>query len=112
MKEISQTVQSSNLESTINYSFMVEFIASPYALSLSFLKDPSILCKEDEFGQNKYKVNLDETKVLEFYRRMKEEDMKNEEFNNNAQHSNETRLIQLYLQSVQHLKNNISSYIE
>jgi hypothetical protein len=39
---------------------MVEFINSPYALCLSFLKDPTLIGNEDAFGQNKYKLNLDE----------------------------------------------------
>lgn len=43
---------------------MVEFVNSPYAFCLSFLKDPKLIGNEDPFGQNKYKLNLDE-EVLE-----------------------------------------------
>ena len=31
-------------------NFMYDFIQSPYALSMSFLKDPSIIGKQDDFG--------------------------------------------------------------
>lgn len=34
---------------------------------MSFLKDPSLVGKNDEFGQLKYKLNLDEEAVLKFY---------------------------------------------
>ena len=42
---------------------MQSLAASPYALSLSFMKDPSILGKEGEFGELKYSLNLDEDLV-------------------------------------------------
>lgn len=42
---------------------MIEFVHSPYAFSLSFLKDLSLVGKEDAFGQNKYKLNLNEELV-------------------------------------------------
>ena len=46
---------------------MVELVQSPYAFSLSFLKDPTLIGKDDEFGQAKYNLNLDEKLVVEFY---------------------------------------------
>jgi len=51
---------------------MVELVHSPYAFSMSFLKDPSIIGKNDEFGQLKYKINLDEELVKKFYQTIKE----------------------------------------
>jgi hypothetical protein len=36
---------------------------SPYAFSLSFLKDASLIGKEDDFGQLKYNLNIDEELV-------------------------------------------------
>lgn len=45
---------------------------SPYAFSLSFLKDPSIIGKNDDFGQLKYNLNLDEAAVLAFYQKLSE----------------------------------------
>ena len=47
--------------------FIVAFTKSPYALSLSFLKDPTIIGKNDEFGQLKYNLNLDEDALMNFY---------------------------------------------
>jgi hypothetical protein len=67
MKNIFQTVQQHNLESVRDYEFLVEYVHSPYAFSLSFLKDPSLIGKQDEFGILKYKLNLDEELVEKFY---------------------------------------------
>lgn len=46
---------------------MVEFVNSPYAFSISFLKDPMLIGSEDAFGQNKYKLNLDEDLLEKFF---------------------------------------------
>lgn len=51
---------------------MVEFVNSPYSFSISFLKDPSIIGLEDDFGQNKYKLNLDEELLDKFYEILKD----------------------------------------
>ena len=67
MQGISHTLQSNNLEQIKNLEFLVDFVQSPYALSLSFLKDPSIIGKNDDFGQLKYNLNLDESLVAQFY---------------------------------------------
>ncbi len=50
----------------------MEYIRSPYAFSISFLKDPTLLGKKDEFGILKYKLNLDEELVEKFYSTIKE----------------------------------------
>lgn len=63
MQGISQTLQADNLEKVKKLDFLVEYVQSPYALSLSFLKDPSIIGKNDEFGQLKYNLNMDESLV-------------------------------------------------
>lgn len=47
---------------------MVELVHSPYAFSLSFLKNPSLVGKIDDFGQLKYNLNLDEEMVRLFYK--------------------------------------------
>jgi hypothetical protein len=44
-----------------------ELSHSPYALSVSFLKDPSILGKDDDMGKLKYALNLDEQLLKDFY---------------------------------------------
>ena len=46
---------------------MVEFVNSPYAFSISFLKDNTLIGSEDAFGQNKYKLNLDEDLLEKFF---------------------------------------------
>lgn len=43
---------------------------SPYALSVSFLKDPKLLGLKDEFGQAKYKLNLDEEALKDFFKQL------------------------------------------
>lgn len=50
-------------------TFIYNFVNSPYAFSLSFLKDPSIIGKNDDF-QHKYNLNLDEEAVLSFYQKL------------------------------------------
>jgi hypothetical protein len=50
--------------------FLNLFIQSPYALSISFMKDPSLLGKNDELGVSKFKLNLDEELVQKFYERL------------------------------------------
>jgi hypothetical protein len=55
---------------------LIEFANCPYAFSLSFLKDPSIIGKQDDFGQLKYNLNLDEKLVLKFYEAIKDADIK------------------------------------
>jgi hypothetical protein len=56
MTMICPTIQSHNLEKVKDIGFFSIFAQSPYALSLSFLKDPSLVGKGDE----KYNLNLDE----------------------------------------------------
>lgn len=50
MKNTYKTLQKENFEQFTDYHFLVEFVGSPYAFSLSFLKDPTIIGKNDEFG--------------------------------------------------------------
>ena len=63
MNSISYTLQKGNVEKIVDLREMQSLAASPYALSLSFMKDPSILGKEGEFGELKYSLNLDEDLV-------------------------------------------------
>ena len=72
MNDITHSMQSHNIESVRDENYLQEFIKSPYGLSLSFLKDPSIIGKEDEFGQLKYNLNLDEALVDRFYQIIRE----------------------------------------
>jgi len=68
MGDITRTVQVDNLEELSGKAdFIAAFTKSPYALSLSFLKDRSIIGKNDDFGQLKYNLNLDEEAVMTFY---------------------------------------------
>ncbi len=59
MTMISPTIQSHNLEKVKDIGFFSIFAQSPYALSLSFLKDATMIGKPDE----KYNLNLDEQLV-------------------------------------------------
>jgi hypothetical protein len=83
MQDTSKTLQRNNAQQFIDLAVMVEFVHSPYAFSLSFLKEPQLIGKEDEFGQNKYKINLDEELVEEFYSRIREHDQKHMPLNDN-----------------------------
>lgn len=73
MRDITKTIQSSNLSVAADYCFMVEFVRSTYSFSLSFLKDPSLIGKQDEYGQLKYNLNLDEKAVRDFYKTIEDE---------------------------------------
>jgi hypothetical protein len=46
------------------------FSKSPYALSLSFLKDKALIGSPDEFGQTKFQLNIDEDGVKKFYEKL------------------------------------------
>ncbi len=72
MKNTFTTVQAHNIGKVSDFSFLIEFVHSPYALSMSFLKDPSILGKQDDFGQLKYKLNLDEELLEKFFEIIRE----------------------------------------
>jgi hypothetical protein len=61
---------------------LIEFVNCPYAFSLSFLKDPLIIGKQDEFGQLKYNLNLDEKLVHKFYEAISGADEKDKLENN------------------------------
>jgi hypothetical protein len=54
------------LEICIATSFLIPFSKSPYALSVSFLKDKTLLGKPEA----KYDLNLDEKSVNLFYDRL------------------------------------------
>jgi hypothetical protein len=71
MHKITDSVQSSTMEGRVSdLEFISSFVMSPYSFSLSFLRDPTIIGKNDEFGQNKYNLNLDEQAVLTFYQKL------------------------------------------
>jgi hypothetical protein len=71
MHKITDSVQSSTMAERVNdLEFISSFVMSPYSFSLSFLRDPTIIGKNDEFGQNKYNLNLDEQAVLTFYQKL------------------------------------------
>jgi hypothetical protein len=51
MDKITNTVQSGSIDALVGkLDFISAFVLSPYAFSLSFLKDPSIVGKSDDFG--------------------------------------------------------------
>jgi len=50
MQEIAHSIQRHNMNLISDYSFLVEFVNSPYAFSISFLKDKSIIGYDDPFG--------------------------------------------------------------
>lgn len=69
-QNLCHSIQQYNLESCMNKEFLEKFSMSPYSLSISFMKEPSLLGKEDELGVNKFKLNLDEELVQKFYERL------------------------------------------
>ena len=50
--------------------FLKSFSLSPYALSLSFLKDPSIVGSTE--SEAKFSLNLDEETLEEYYKKLEE----------------------------------------
>ena len=54
MSSITHSLQAANLEKIRDIGYFSTFVQSPYALSLSFLKDPTILGKNDALGHSKY----------------------------------------------------------
>lgn len=87
MKNTSSSIQAENIEKVRDPSYLVEFVHSPYAFSLSFLKDPSLVSKKDEFGISKYKLNLDEELVEKFYQIIKEQEAKNRDLHKDDEDS-------------------------
>jgi hypothetical protein len=68
MDKITRTVQVDAIEELSGKAnFIAAFTKSPYSVSLSFLKDPTIIGKNDDFGQLKYNLNLNEEAVMQFY---------------------------------------------
>jgi len=63
MSSITHSLQAANIEKIRDIGYFSTFVQSPYALSLSFLKDPTILGRNDDLGQSKYSLNLDEELV-------------------------------------------------
>lgn len=50
-KNTYKTLQANNIDQFLgDFGFLIEFVHSPYAFSLSFLKDPSIIGKNDDYG--------------------------------------------------------------
>lgn len=45
----------------------MDVCSSPYSFSLSFLEDPGLIGKKDDLGHLKYKLNLNENLVKQFY---------------------------------------------
>ena len=62
MANIYESVQLANIDSVKEISFLSHLSSSPYALSVSFLKDISLVGKQDEYGRAN--LNLDEKLVL------------------------------------------------
>jgi hypothetical protein len=63
-----QASEASFLERVTDLGSMYQFVQSPYALSLSFLADKSIIGRRnDDTGMLKYNLNLDEHAVKQFY---------------------------------------------
>lgn len=54
MSIITHSLQAANLEKIRDIGYFSTFVQSPYALSLSFLKDPTNLGKNDALGHSKY----------------------------------------------------------
>ena len=74
MSSITHSLQGGNLDKIKDIGYFSTFVQSPYALSVSFLKDLSLLGKNDDLGQSKYSLNLDETLVKKFYQIIREDD--------------------------------------
>lgn len=111
MKNTYSTVQKHNLHEIKDFSFLVEFVQSPYSLSLSFLKDPSIIGKQDDFGQLKYKLNLDEELVEKFYSMIKEIEISTRANEENEDKADMTSIADMFSQNILHFKNHIEDYL-
>lgn len=84
-----------------DYGFLLEFVQSPYAFSLSFLKDPAIVGKPDDLGINKYNLNLDEELVEKFFEIIKDQELKNQSADG-GEYNEQTSIVQLFNQCVLH----------
>ena len=65
METICPTIQAANVEAIRDIGLFSLFAQSPYALSLSFLEDRSLIGNND--AEAKYNLNLDEEAVATFY---------------------------------------------
>lgn len=76
---------------------------------MSFLKQPSLIGKDDEFGQNKYNLNLEEDLVMKFYMMIREIDDKavNDENDPDAEIPS---LTGVFCQSVNYFEKYIEKY--
>ena len=120
MEEITRTVQAGTIDELSGKSdFIKAFTKSPYALSLSFLKDPSIVGKNDDFGQLKYNLNLDEEAVMSFYSKLSNNkplliDMGVNEFGIHAEDEDEIVMkahSMMFKSAVLAFKDNIETYL-
>jgi hypothetical protein len=78
-----------------DYGFLLEFVQSPYAFSLSFLKDPNLVGKQDDLGINKYNINLDEELVEKFFEIIKDQELKNQEADG-ENYNDQTSIVELF----------------
>lgn len=78
-------------------TFLDSYSKSPYAVSLSFLKDPILIGKDDEFGQLKFKLNIDEESLLKFYERLNQNSI--HESHEDERDINEPLSIDIFFQS-------------
>lgn len=112
MKNTCVSVQSNNIEQVKDYNFLIEYVRSPYALSVSFLKDPRLLGMKDEFGILKYKLNLDEELVEKFYDIMKQKDQVHlEEIKQANEESKDSFFLNMIHESIEHFQNQIDDSI-
>jgi hypothetical protein len=73
MNGIVPTAQAANIAQVAQMDFLVKLLQSTYSISLSFLKEVALVGRNDEFGQLKYKLNLDEDLVALFYKTVRED---------------------------------------
>ena len=64
------SIQASNVEQSISQLFLRSYSTSPYAVSISFMKNITLLGYDDDLGQSKFDLNLDESSLLKFYQNL------------------------------------------
>ena len=116
MTKMAPSIQSrEDLERIKNIPSFQDLCFSPYAYSMSFMKDLQLIGKEDSGDiSDKYNLNLDEELVGEYYRIIREDDRVVHQITSqldDVEEKTEKALQSIHLNSISYFKYYIDDYL-
>lgn len=104
------TLQGHNLEKIVDLGFFSMIAQSPYAVSLSFLKDASLIGAAD--SEAKYNLNLDEAMISKFYQIIRDDPQTTHSTEDEDEPVEIKALVAIFCQSVRAFEEHIQFYLE